>query len=970
MYKPVYLRVILAILLWLLCAMSGVAQERSGTITGTIRDSASAPLQGAVVRLLPLNVQAVTDNQGQYRFSAIAPGDYSVNASYIGFSVANTDVTVSAGQTAKVDVTLQLAYQTDQVIVEGGRASGEAEAVNEIRSSDEILNMLPATVITSLPNANVADAIGRLPGVTLERDEGEGKYVQIRGTEPRLSNLTIDGVVVPSPEGTIRQVKLDTIPAGIVDSVQINKTLLPNMDADAIGGSVNLVTKTAGERPTLSIYGAGGFTPIINTVGVGEGAFTFGQRFGQAKRLGFIFSGSYDYNGRGIDDLEDNSVQIYPGTTLTPFHTSPVFRQYKYDRNRWGLGSSLDYKINDASLIYIRGLYSDFRDNGHRWEYTLTDNTPCLTSPPTTPPTPCTGVPAFTTERRDGHFEIGNILVGGNHVFAKSWFDWGFAASRSQFLNPINGGESITSFGSNLASSTCQFDLAATKDIYLPQYTPSCFTEAYNAANYNLSSIGDSAHGKASQLNLMTYASAARNYHLFSHPSIFEFGFKFRNAHKFDNSYEIDYTPTDPTTAPLMSSFPTVLTNPNYYNGNYKFGPTTSWEAVNHSLAATLAANPNFFTITSTKGGNGNNFGLVEQITAGYFMNTIDFSRFRLVAGLRIEGTSDSTTSFDNELGCLCKKGGGSYVNFLPSATLRIRLNNSSDLKLVYSRALNRPDPQTLTASFSVDRSFTPPQINVGNGSLKPERANNYDVLYERYLNPVGLLQGGFFYKSLITPIVNDLVPGTMAQCPPGIFPCTLNTPVNAGSGYIYGFELAFSQHFAYLPGLLRGLGISANYSYATSQATHVNPLRTDSPAFLRQAPNTWNISPTYDMGRFSVRVGLAYNDANIFAYAYQNLTRDPVVTGDPSGKTVVPITPTPLKNGPAGDQYLYAHFQVDVQGSIRIRRGLEFIAAGLNLNNEVFGFYNGSSPFFIQREYYKPTYTFGFRWEPFNNEK
>jgi TonB-dependent receptor len=932
-------------------------QTASGTVIGTVRDSGSAPLQGAIVTLLPLNIQAVTDNQGQYRFNAVAPGDYSVSASYVGFSVGNADVTISAGQTAKVDLTLQVSYQTDQVIVEGGRATGEAQAINEIRSSDEILNILPSTVITSLPNANVADAIGRLPGVTLERDEGEGKYVQIRGTEPRLSNLTIDGVVVPSPEGTVRQVKLDTIPAGIVDSVQINKTLLPNMDADAIGGSVNLVTKTAAERPTLSIYGAGGFTPIINTVGVGEGAFTFGQRFGSAKRLGFILSGSYDYNGRGIDDFEENSVQIYPGTTLTPFHTSPVLRQYKYDRNRWGLGSSLDYKLNEASLIYIRGLYSDFRDNGHRWEYTLADNTPGAGTG---------GVPAFTTERRDSHFEIGNILVGGNHVFGKSWFDWGFAASRSQFLNPINGGESITSFGSNLASSTCQFDLAATKDVYLPQFTPSCFTEAYNAANYNLSSIADTAHGKASQLNLMTYASAARSYHLFSHPSTFEFGFKFRNAHKFDNSYEIDYAPIDPTTAPLMSSFPTVLTNPNYYNGNYKFGPTTSWEAVNHFLAS----NHPLFMSSNNKGVNGNNFGLVEQITAGYFMNTIDFSRFRLIAGLRIEGTSDSTTSFDNDLGCLCKKGAGSYVNYLPSATLRIRLDNSSDLKLVYSRALNRPDPQTLTASFSVDRSFTPPQINVGNGSLKPDRANNYDVLYERYLNPVGLVQAGFFYKSLITPIVNDLVPGTMAQCPPGIFPCTLNTPVNAGSGYIYGLELAFSQHFAYLPGMLRGLGISANYSYATSQATRVNPLRTDSPAFLRQAPNTWNISPTYDMGRFSIRVGLAYNGPNIFAYAYQNLTRDPAVTGDPSGVKIAPITPTPPKNGPAGDQYLYAHFQVDAQGSFRIRRGLEFIASGLNLNNQVFGFYNGSSPFFIQREYYKPTYTFGFRWEPFIREK
>jgi TonB-dependent receptor len=352
-------------------------------------------------------------------------------------------------------------------------------------------------------------------------------------------------------------------------------------------------------------------------------------------------------------------------------------------------------------------------------------------------------------------------------------------------------------------------------------------------------------------------------------------------------------------------------------------------------------------------------------------MNTFDFSRFRLIAGLRIEGTQDKTVSFDTTdltagpNGTLSKIGGGSYVNYLPSATLRIGVDNSSDVKLVYSRALNRPDPQTLTTSFSVDTSFTPPQVNLGNGSLKPERANNYDVLYERYLTPLGLVQAGFFYKSLISPIVTNLLPGT-TTCPTGFNPCTFNTPVNAGSAYIYGFEVGFIQHFTYLPGVLRGLGISANYSRATSQATRVNPLRTDNPALLRQAPDTWNISPTFDRGRVSIRVGLAYNGRNIFAYAYQNLTRDPTVTGDPSGRTVVPITPTPPIKGPAGDQYLYPHFQVDAQGSFRIRKGLQFVAAGLNLNNEVFGFYNGSSPFFIQREYYKPTFTFGFRWEPF----
>ncbi len=141
-------------------------------------------------------------------------------------------------------------------------------------------------MIRCLPNANMADALGRLPSVTLERDEGEGKYVQVRGTAPQLTNTTIDGMNLPSPEKGVRQIKFDAIPADIVEAVEINKTLQANMDGDGIGGSINLVTKTAGERPTMTFGEVGGYTPIVNGRGLTEATGTIGQRFGAQKRLG------------------------------------------------------------------------------------------------------------------------------------------------------------------------------------------------------------------------------------------------------------------------------------------------------------------------------------------------------------------------------------------------------------------------------------------------------------------------------------------------------------------------------------------------------------------------------------------------------------------------------------------------------------------------------------------------------------
>jgi TonB-dependent receptor len=934
----------LALVLSIVLLGSSAAVAQVGAVSGTIKDSSGAVLAGARVEL-DHGGSAVSEGQGQFTIPNVAPGSHTITANYVGFAPTTTTVAVTAGQTARVNIALDVASKNDIVIVSVERAHGEAEAVNEEKIADNILNVLPSEVITSLPNANIADAVGRLPGVTLERDEGEGKYVQIRGTEPRLANLTLDGVEVPSPEGGVRQVKLDVIPADLIDSVQINKTLQPNMNGDAIGGSVNLVTKKAGERPTASLYGLGGLTPIANTRSVYEFGGTAGQRFGAAKRFGVMVSGSYDYNGRGIDDVEPAPWQVLQnGTTLIPDITSVAIREYLYDRKRYGFGGSADYRLSDTSNLYVHTLYSDFKDYGHRFEYILNTNDTGI---------PGSNVPQFTTEIRDPNFLVASLSVGANHVFGTSLLNWQVAVGRARMQNPIGGGESHTIFNYfppgtdpnvNPPTSNCQYLPSATTNPYLPQFSQPCFDEAYNPANLKLNQIQRSDNGKTAQLNLEGTISYAKNYHLGSHSSTFETGFYIRNAHKFDDSFEVDYTPNDVTAIPARL-FVTNFRNSSYYGGHYKYGPGISWEGVN----SYLAANPNLFSVSTGNYPNSNNFDLVERVTAGYVMNSFDFSRFRLVAGVRIEGTQDSTLSFDNTTGTLSFPGSGSYISVLPSVSLRMRLDSQSNssLRFVYARGLSRPDPSFLTTATSVDNSTTPATVTIGNPALKPEHGDNFDILYERYLTPLGSFQAGFFYKRLTDPIVSLLSgPGALPQCLPTVTPCYVNQAANSGDAHIAGLELAFRQHFSYLPGFLHGLGVSANYSYATSQANNVNPgVRTDSPSLLRQAPHTWNISPTFDRGRFSARTGLAYNGANIFQYFYAD--------GSPLGV-----------KGPLGDVYLYSHFQVDAQGSIYLGKGFTATVAGLNLNNEVFGFYQGSPQFPIQREYYKPTYTLGLRWD------
>src|ERR1700682_3986539 len=326
--------------IFLLLGFSSHAQERKGGISGRVTDVNHDALVGARVEVQPNGYVVATDAQGAFTISDLAPGKYTLTVSYVGFKPFSKDVTVAAGVT-NADAALDIETVNEQIIVRGEREHGEVEALNRQRTADNIVQVLPAEVITSLPNTNIADALGRMPSVSLERDEGEGKYVQIRGTEPRLSNVTLDGVHVPSPE-SVRNVKLDTIPADMVDSIEINKTLSANMEADAIGGSVNLVTKKATDQPYVVLEALGGITPIEGTRGLQQYDGTFGKRFGREKRFGMLFSGSYDYNARGIDDIEPSQgMNTTNGGASFPGPRGMDVRAYHYYRKRGGFGSSL-----------------------------------------------------------------------------------------------------------------------------------------------------------------------------------------------------------------------------------------------------------------------------------------------------------------------------------------------------------------------------------------------------------------------------------------------------------------------------------------------------------------------------------------------------------------------------------------------------------------------------------------------------
>jgi TonB-dependent receptor len=299
---------------------------------------------------------------------------------------------------------------------------------------------------------------------------------------------------------------------------------------------------------------------------------------------------------------------------------------------------------------------------------------------------------------------------------------------------------------------------------------------------------------------------------------------------------------------------------------------------------------------------------------------------------------------------------------------LRYSLPGSSDVRAVYSRGIARPDPYQLVPYATEDSTASPVALTIGNPSLRPTTANNYDLLYEKFLHPLGMFQAGFFFKQIAAPEVTITIPGGInpADLPPGALPPSLvpvveqypgdaiTLDINGENAYVYGFETAYQQHWSNLPGVLKGLGMSANFTYTASQEKGL-PLRTDHPALQRQTPYSWNIGPTYDTKHLSLRMGIAYNGTDIYQYYYITPSQVPGASNpDPNG-----LGP----KGPNGDIYTYGHLQVDAQGTYHIGHGFSVMAYGLNLTNEVFGYYQGNTEFVNQREYYKPTYGGGVRY-------
>ena len=363
-------------------AAASPAQAQSGTVAGHVVDSAGAPLAAdiGVIGNARFGINAGAD--GAYAIAELPPGNYRLQAHFIGFKPDTFSVAVTAGQTTYHRIVLRADVNTlRSVLVTSPRLNETtAGALQEQKDADNIVTVMSGDEIRALPNANAAEALARLPGVTAERDEGEGKYVEIRGTPPDFQHVTIDGADVPGTLATdVRAVKLDDVPADLLGAIEVTKTLTADQDARAIGGSVNLVTKVPEGSPhgyaSPSSFSIGRCRRTDN----GQADVSYGGRVGDTQKLGFLLSGTYNRTNRTIDDVEPSFAAdlVGPNGSVTPVGSGSAFnhvyptqwseRDYNYYRTRYGLGGDLDYRFSPTSSVFIKGLWSAFFDEANRW---------------------------------------------------------------------------------------------------------------------------------------------------------------------------------------------------------------------------------------------------------------------------------------------------------------------------------------------------------------------------------------------------------------------------------------------------------------------------------------------------------------------------------------------------------------------------------------------------------------------------
>jgi TonB-dependent receptor len=792
---------------------AGYAQS-TGQISGTvISEGASEALPGANVLLsgdaLQRSRGTSTNERGRFSFSAVPAGTYTLEVTYIGYESVTREVDVESGQTATIDVALtSAAIRGREVVVLGTRSQGQAKALSQQKNAANVVNVIASDQMGRFPDATVPATLQRVPGINIQRDQGEARYVQIRGGSAGMTQVSFNGANVPSPEGEERQVALDAIPIELMGTIEVNKAITPDMEAEATGGAVNLVTKRPPQSQTLSIEAGTGYGTIRDNL-TGKGSVTYGNQFGN---VGVLVSGSFNHRRFGSDGLEaEYSLADNPsGDQVAEMEQ----RIYDITRQRTGFTAFTDYSFGPNSRIYLNGVFTELYDDEYQ---------PNLISIPED------SAVEFEIAPREETARTYNIAAGGEHLFGRgTQLEYKAGWVHSEEDTPVENTLLLIQEG-----------ISFTPSVDGPQTNPSSL-DALTFDEYERETK------LVNNTDVFAEVDLAVPFELGTASGTVELGGKIRNKNADQSVDLFVYGLADGASDIDLNAIGSPFSVDGYEPGAYTFPDRVLSAGAVNDFASTYASR---LEREKDVEGDTEDYDILERTSAAYLMTELNVTDQLLVLpGVRYEHTrlEADGNAFDAETETLTPTTEeNSYGYFFPMLHLRYRIGDNTNVRGAVTRTLERPN-----YFFSVPYQIRDGnEVERGNPGLDPMTSINYDLMVEHYSESVGIISGGAFAKQLTDPIFTST---TMQNDGTTVF-----QPENASSGHIVGFELNLQRQLLFLPSPLDGVDLYANYTYTDSEATLNSGRVVRLPG---QTDQNWNLAVGYEKYGFSARLSFNYS--------------------------------------------------------------------------------------------------------------
>ncbi len=896
-----------------------------GVVTGIVIDDATnIAVTGASVRIAALNREVFTDRAGRFVITGVSAGPQVVTTRYIGFAPLTQTVTVADRATVGTTFRIRPSENVLGAVSVVATRTGQAAALNQQKNAANVTNVVAADQIGRFPDANLGDALKRVPGVTIGLDQGEARFGSIRGTEPRFNSVMVNGERVPSAEAEVREVQLDLIPADMVQAIEVNKTLTPDMDADAIGGAVNVVTRAAPAGFRLSATAGSGYN-FIREQPVAIGGLVLGNRFFDNK-FGVIASASYYDQQFGSDNKEGTWDRTENGT---PYVNEFDIRRYDVQRVRRSVSAGLDYRFNERNSIMLRSLYNhrDDWENRFRARYVL--NEPDASGVQVAEirrqtkgggPDPRLKDTRLEDQRTQSH------MLSGEHLLAnRATLTWSGSIARASETRPD---ERYIEWRARNVPITPNYS-----DEQNPIFPENVAASAFSLRRIEQEDGYTKDEDRNGRVDLLLPVRDGDN------ETRLKFGARYRGKEKLRNNSFNRAAPASSLGA-LANSEVNDYTVSGNLAGNYQYGIFTTPSY----LAGLNLFNPAQFTLEDRPDEYAaGNFDAEERITAGYGMLEQRFGpAFSLIAGVRVENTSIDYNGFEFDLDEETTRrttGSQSYTDILPSINARWDAAPNTVIRAAWTNTLARPNYFDLVPYREI--SLDDNELATGNPELEPTRAMNLDLMAERYFENVGVLSFGVYHKR-ITDFIFEFTQFQAVDPVTGLLFSQISTPRNGAEAQITGIETAFQRQLDFLPGLLRYLGVYVNYTFNDSNASglDIEGREVEQLPLLGTAKHSGNFSVSFDSPRVSARLAINHQTESLDA-GEGGYNEDAFF-----------------------DRWADRRTDIDANASVQLTSVMRFFVEGNNLNNRPLRFYQGVRGRLMQDEYYGRRIQTGFKFD------